>query len=349
MARSGAEQPIRIACTAGSERNISTMANPSVTLAVAHYDRHVPFLDGTAGLDGYNLTVKEVGQSIPGRDGSDRHARMLNEGEFEAAEVSLSSYLMARDRGRPFTAIPVVPRRLFCQSLFFVRADSPLNSPAGLQGKRVGINTYQTTLSVLAKGDLEHEHGVPWKSITWIINAEETLEFDTPAGVKLERVPAGCKIDQLLLAGEIDAAIMPHPPGSLIGNRAGVRRLFADGRAAEEAYYVKNGYWPIMHLVAIRQDVARDHPELPRALFEAFGEAKRKTLWHYEDPNWSMLAWGRHYLEEEQDRMGGDGWPYGVARNRANLDRFMVYSQEQGLTSRSLQMDELFHPSVLDT
>jgi len=320
-----------------------------VTLAVAHYDRHVPFLDGTVGVPDVDLTVKEVGQSIPGRDGSDRHARMLNDGEFEAAEVSLSSYLMSKDRGRPFTAIPIVPRRLFCQSLFFVSAQSALNGPGDLAGKRVGINTYQTTLSVLAKGDLEHEYRVPWKSITWVINAEETLEFETPAGVQLERVPAGRKIDQMLLGGEIDAAIMPHPPSSLISNREGVRRLFADGHAAEEAYYRKNGYWPVMHLVAIRQEVADEHPWLPRALFEAFEEAKRKALWHYEDPNWSMLAWGRHYLEEEAAQMSGDPWPYGLARNRANLERFMTYSQEQGLTTRPLRMEELFHPSVLDT
>jgi len=142
---------------------------------------------------------------------------------------------------------------------------------------------------------------------------------------------------------------MPHPPSSLIANREGVRRLFADGRSAEEAYQRKNGYWPIMHLVAIREDVAAEHPELPRSLFYAFEEAKRKALWHYEDPNWSMLAWARHYLEEESTRMGGDAWPYGVARNRANLERFMTYSQEQGLTKRPLGMDELFHPSVLDT
>lgn len=325
------------------------MANVPLTLAVAHYDRHVPFLDGTVALPNVDLTVREVGQSIPGRDGSDRHSRMLNQAEFDAAEVSLSSYLMAKDRGRPFTAIPIVPRRLFCQSLFFVPSGSKLTDPQDLAGKRVGINTYQTTLSVLAKGDLEHEYGVPWKSITWVINADETLEFETPAGVRLERVPAGRKIDQLLLAGEVDAAIMPHPPSTLIANRDRVRRLFADGRAAEEAYYRRNGYWPIMHLVAIRQAIADEYPWLPKALFEAFIEAKRKALWHYEDPNWSMLAWGRHYLEEEAAQMNGDSWPYGVGRNRANLERFMAYSQEQGLTQRTLRMDELFHPSVLDT
>jgi len=325
------------------------MANIRATLAVAHYDRHVPFLDGTVTVPGVELTIKEVGQSIPGRDGEDRHGRMLRDGEFEAAEVSLSSYLMAKERQAPFTAIPVVPRRLFCQSLFFVRADSPLSGPQDLAGKRVGINTYQTTLSVLGKGDLEHEYGVPWKSITWVINAEETLPFEPPAGVKLEQAPSGRQIDQMLLAGEIDAALMPHPPSSLIANPEGVRRLFPDARQAEEAYYRENGYWPVMHLVALRQDVAQQHPRLPRALFDAFEQAKRKALWHFEDPNWSMLAWGRHYLEEESHRMRGDPWPNGVARNKANLERFMRYSQEQGLTKQPLAMSELFHESVLDT
>ena len=325
------------------------MADVRITLAVAHYDRHVPFLDGTAGVPGVDLTVKEVGQSIPGRDGENRHGRMLNDAEFEAAEVSLSSYLMAKERKAPFTAIPVVPRRLFCQSLFFVPASSPLRGPQDLAGKRVGINTYQTTLSVLAKGDLEREYGVPWKDVFWVINAQETLPFEPPPGVRLERVPPGRKIDQMLLAGEIDAAIMPHPPSSLIANREGVRRLFANSRRAEEDYYHKNGYWPIMHLIAIKQELANEHPWLPRALFDGFHEAKRKALWHYEDPNWSMLAWGRHYLEDEAALMGGDPWPYGVAANRANLQRFMGYSREQGLTAGELAMDELFHQSVLDT
>src|SRR5579859_7699213 len=111
---------------------MAPMPKPKITLAVAHYDRHVPFFDGKVGAHRFDVTVKEVGQSIPGRDGSERHARMLNHGEFEAAEVSLSSYLMAKDRGRPFTAIPIVPRRLFCQSLFFVRAGSDLKEPADL-------------------------------------------------------------------------------------------------------------------------------------------------------------------------------------------------------------------------
>ncbi len=202
---------------------------------------------------------------------------------------------------------------------------------------------------MLAKGDLEHEYGVPWKSITWVVNNEETIPFQLPEGVKVERVQAGKRVHHLLLEGQIDAAVLPHPPSDLIANRQGVRRVFADPRQAEMAYLRKNGYWPIMHLVAIRQDVVERYAWLPRALLDAFQRAKEKVLWHWEDPNWSVLAWGRHYLEAEQEVFRGDPWPYGLVRNRANIERFMRYSEEQGLIGGSLSVESLFHESVLDT
>lgn len=325
------------------------MAARRLTLALAHYDRHVSFLDGTVSPDGVELVVKEVGQSIPGRDGNSRHERMLREREFDAAEVSLSSYLVACERGEPFTALPVVPRRLFSQSLFFVRGDSPLRGPQDLVGKRVGLNTWQTTLSVLAKGDLEHEYQTPWKEITWVTNNPSVFEFGLPAGVRLESVPADRKVDGLLLDGDLDAAILPHPPSTMISNPGRVRRLFPNAREAEQAYYRKLGYWPIMHLVAIKQELVDELRWLPKALYEAFQRAKERTLWHYEDPNWSVLAWGRHYLEDELSAMNGDPWPYGVAKNRANLERFMAYSLEQGFIKQPIPMEQLFHESLLDT
>lgn len=319
------------------------------TLAVAHYDRHVPFLDGTVGLEGTDLRVLEVGQSIPGRDGSNRHGRMLRHREFDAAEVSLSSYLMAREQGVPVIAIPVVPRRLFSASLFYCRADSPLQGPRDLAGKRVGINTYQTTLSVLAKGDLEHEYGTPWKSITWVINDEETIPFAFPEGVRVERISGGRRVDTLLLDGEIDAAILPHPPSSIVRNPERVRRLFPDPRQAELDYFRSHGYWPVMHLLALREDVVERNPWAPRALFQMYRNALEKARWHYEDPNWSLLVWGSHYLERERAELGGDPWKQGFAGIRDNIAAFMRYSVEQGLLRAPLPVDALFHPSVLDT
>src|SRR3989442_9718787 len=92
------------------------MANVKLTMALSHYDRHIPFFDGSVVAQGVDLTVLEVGQSHPSRHGQDRHERMLQRGEFDICELSLSSYLMAKSRGMPFTAIPVFPRRLFSHS-----------------------------------------------------------------------------------------------------------------------------------------------------------------------------------------------------------------------------------------
>ena len=92
------------------------MAQLKLTLALSHYDRHIPLFDGTVQADGVELQVLEVGQSNPLKHGQDRHERMLQKGEFDICELSLSSYLIAKSRGLPFTAIPVFPRRLFSLS-----------------------------------------------------------------------------------------------------------------------------------------------------------------------------------------------------------------------------------------
>jgi len=326
------------------------MSNIPITLAVAHYDRHVPFIEGSVGADGVELRAIEVAQTVPGRFGTGRHRRMLRDEEFDAAEISLSSYLMAVDQERPFTAIPIVPRRLFSQSLLYTRIDAPITGPQDLVGRRVGIMTYQTTLSVLAKGDLEHAHGVPWKSIRWVINHDEILPFEPPPDVVIERGdPSGKRrIYDLLLDGEIDALLMPHPPKSLSTGETRIRRVFPDARAAELEYFRRFGYWPIMHFVAIRNAVVERHPWLPRALYEGYLQAKERVAQYYSDPNWSTMAWAHHYQEEEQ-RLFGDPWQHGLAANRRNIEQFMAYSHEQGLISAPLAPERLFHESVLDT
>src|SRR5436190_14735508 len=137
---------------------------------------------------------------------------MLQKGEFDICELSLSSYLIAKSRGMPFTAIPVFPRRLFSLSQMWINVNSGITSPQKLIGKKVGLSTFQTTLSVLAKGDLQAEYGVDWRKIEWVVAKEETVAFEPMKDVKIHLAPAGKKIGALLEAGEIDALFMPHPP-----------------------------------------------------------------------------------------------------------------------------------------
>src|SRR6202008_2507467 len=105
--------------------------------------------------EGVDLQPLEGGQSSPLQHGQDRHERMLQKGEFDICELSLSSYLIAKSRGMPFTAIPVFPRRLFSMSQMWVNVDAGVSSPQDLIGKTVGLSTLHPTLSVQAKVDCE--------------------------------------------------------------------------------------------------------------------------------------------------------------------------------------------------
>ena len=318
------------------------MAVPTLKFAISHYDRHVPFLDGTVTLPGFKLEVMQIGQSVNGRYGKNRHGRMLKDKEFEVAEVSLSSYLMARARGLPFTAIPVFPRRLFSQSQIWINAQGSVHSPMDLVGKRVGLSTFQTTLSLLAKGDLQSEYGVPWRDIKWVTNRPETVNFTPDSGVDISPIPENKNLGVMLLDGEIDAIFRPHPPDQYLAGDQRIRRLFDDPKAEEIRYFKKNGFYPIMHITVFRDDVLQRYPEAAELMQNAYAEAFEISRSYYDDPNWSRLAWGRHFLEEERRLLGENLWPIGIDDNRPCLERFIGYSHDQGLIDRRMSVDALF-------
>ena len=318
------------------------MAQSKLTMALSHYDRHIPFFDGSVKAEGLDLTILEVGQSEPLKHGQDRHARMLQKQEFDICELSLSSYLMAKSRGMPFTAIPVFPRRLFSLSQMWVNVDAGVSSPQDLIGKTVGLSTFQTTLSVLAKGDLQSEYNVPWRKMNWIVSKEEAIPFKPQEGVRVELAPAGKKMGTMLEQGEIAALMVPHPPKEALRDSKKIRRLFADPKQEEVRYFQKNGFYPIMHVVAFKDEVLAKNPGLAPSMMAAFDKAKAVCMDYYDDPNWSRFIWGRHLFEEERKAFGDDPWPYGIKKNRANLERFIGYSLDQGLMQKQLEVEQLF-------
>ncbi|HZS63999.1 MAG TPA: taurine ABC transporter substrate-binding protein [Xanthobacteraceae bacterium] len=320
-----------------------------ITIALERYDRHFPFFDGTVTPPkGMSLKPLQVGQTEPLRDGSGRHERMLK-GEFDLCEFSMSTYLMAIDRKLPITGVPVFPRRLFSAGLFYVLADSPFSNPSDLVGKRVAIRSFQTTLSLLAKGDLKFEYGVPWEEIHWFVGHDEKIAFEAKPGVKIEKLPKGVDAGLLLRDGEIDAVIQPHPPRSIVSGQVAARRLFRDADAEELRYFRKYGYFPIMHILAIRSDLARREPWLPEAVMQMFKQAREIADDYFSDPNWSSLVFGRRYYEREKQMFGKDVWPMGLAVNRSNLERFMMYSRDQNLIRGDYAVDDLFAETVRAT
>ena len=319
-----------------------------ISLALDRYDRHFPFFDGTLTIPSdLSLSVFQAGETTALRDGGHRHERMLRDGEFDAAEVSFSSYVMAKARGLPFTAIPAFPRRLFSQTQMYVRASSDITQPQALAGKRVGLQSFQTTLAVLAKGDLAFEYGVDLKSIHWVVRANETIAFEPGEGWKIDYVAADADLGALLADGVIDALFFSRVPTTL--DSGAVRRLFTDPKAACAAFYGRNGFFPIMHVIALKDGVVAANPGLPRALLDLYGQAKALVATYMDDPGWSQLPWARMAKEEQNGLLKGDLWPVGYAANRANVERFIGYSHDQCLIDRPLAPEALFHDSVLDS
>jgi 4,5-dihydroxyphthalate decarboxylase len=220
------------------------MAKPKLTLALSHYDRHVPFFDGSVRLEEIDLNVLIVGQSDRQRDGEDRHERMLQKGEFDVAELSLSSYLMAKSRGMRFTAIPVFPRRLFSLSQMWVNIEAHVERPIDLIGKKIGLHSFQNTLATLAKGDLQSEYAVPWREIHWLLSKKDNIAFEPEKGVKIDQLPHGVDAGDLLESGEISAMMTPHPPKPVLRGSTKIRRLFERSESRRPAVLYKKSLFP---------------------------------------------------------------------------------------------------------
>jgi 4,5-dihydroxyphthalate decarboxylase len=325
------------------------MEKLTISIALERYDRHAPFFIGTVKApENVDLKPLEVGMVVPGRDGLDRHGRMLR-GEFDVAEMSLGSYVMAKSRGTPYTATPVFPRRLFSQNHIFVNVASGIEKPADLAGKRVAIRAFQVTMSVLAKGDLKFEYGVPWEDVVWCTQNPEEVPWTPAKAVRIEPMPKGADAGKMLIAGEVDALIHPHPPHGLFDTSDRVRRLFPDTKAECIRYFRKYGFYPIMHVMAIKGDLAEREPWLARAVMEMWEDAKAQTRLAYTDPGYSMLPFARHEIEAQENALSADPWPSGLAANRKDLERFVMYCRDQTLIDRPLAVEELFHKSVLDS
>ena len=270
------------------------MAKPKITLALGSYDRHAPLLEGCIQHPQFDVQYVELDPQ------AGRHERFLQNFEFDAAELSLSSYLIAIDRGMPVHAVPIFPRRLFSQSQMYKNVHCGIDSPMDLVDKRIALSGYQNTLGVRAKGDLSHFYGVPRTTVTWITPGKEVLDLELPGDVKLETRNSMDQIEAEFVQGKIHAMFVSRLPKVFRERNPNVARFFSDPQAEEERYLEAEGYFPIMHVLAFQKQLAQREPELPKALYDIFEQARLQALQRWADPNWSMVMWGRRELERQE-------------------------------------------------
>jgi 4,5-dihydroxyphthalate decarboxylase len=320
-----------------------------LSLACSECDRTQGLRDGSAPVEGVSLTC--IGLPV-----EEVFHRMVRFAEFDAAELSLSSYVLSLQMGNPFIAVPAFPSRMFRHSGIYVNSRSGIAEPADLIGRTVGVAEYQLTANVWIRGILQEHYAVPAASVTYRAGGlhapgrVEKLPLSLPDDVCVEPIGDRQTLAQMLVAGEIDALYTPRTPAPYAQGRPEVRRLFADAAAEEARYFAATGVFPIMHTVVLRRAVYAEHRWLARAFFKAFEQARSQALDRIDET--ATLKYMVPWLPEEVARtrrlLGDDYWPYGVAPNQRALETFLRYSYEQGLAQRLLSPAELFAPETLD-
>lgn len=320
-----------------------------LSLACSECDRTQGLRDGSIPVEGVSLTclglpVEEV------------FHRMARHAEFDAAEFSLSSYVLSLRGDAPFIAIPAFPSRMFRHSGIYIYNGSGIRGPADLIGRTVGLAEYQLTANVWIRGILAEHYGVPVASVRYRTGGlhspgrREKIPLSLPADIRIDSIPDSATLSQMLVDGEIDALYTPRTPEPYAQGRPEVRRLFAEPGREEEKYFAATGVFPIMHTVVLRRELYERHRWLARSLLKAFEAARDRALAGIDETATLrfMLPWLHDEVSRTRALLRADYWPYGVGPNMPALETFLRYAREQGLTDRLLSPAEIFAPETLD-
>ncbi len=325
------------------------MSKLNLSVAIGDYDRTRPLIDGAVRIDGVDpvfmtLSPEEI------------FFRAFRSAEFDISELSLSSFTVKTAQNDcSYVGIPIFLSRAFRHTAIYVRTDR-IKKPEDLKGKRIGLPEYQLTANVWARAILQDDYGVKPSDVTWVRGGieepgrPEKIRLNLPPDVKLENAPEGKTISGMLAAGEIDGFIAPRPPSVAEGS-PNIGWLFPDPTAAAKDYYKRTGIFPAMHIVGVKRTLVEKHPWLPVAVTKAFEQAKAAALVHLSDTSATKvtLPFVEEQLKAARELMGKDFWSYGVAANRKMLETFLRHHHAQGLSSRLVAVDELFHPTTLES
>jgi 4,5-dihydroxyphthalate decarboxylase len=320
-----------------------------LSLACFDYDRTRALRDGEIVPEGIELTYL----TLPVEE---TFFRMLRHREFDACEMSLSSYAVSLASADPWlVAVPVFPSRAFRHSGVFVNAASGIEGPEDLAGKVVGVAEYELTANVWIRGILAEHHGVAVESVAYRTGGleqperREKLELNLPPEIDVAPLGGARSLSAALASGDIDAIYTPRAPSSFRAS-PDVRRLWTDAVAAEAEYYAQTGIFPIMHVLVIPRRLHEADPWIARSLLKAFTAARDRAYELLGET--AALPYMLPFLPLDHERvvetMGRDYWPYGLEANRPVLETFLRYHHEQGLSPRRLEPEELFAPETLE-
>lgn len=244
---------------------------------------------------------------------------LVRESKFDLAELAIVTFLQAKTYGKPYALIPAtVMGRGQLHTIFYNPSRGAL-APAQLAGKRVGVRAYTQTTGAWVRGILAGDYDVDSNDVTWVTFEDPHLaEYKDPPNVV--RAAAGKPLEQMLLDGEIDAAILPNVP------QPPCAPLFPDAADIDRKWAQTNGGVPINHMLVIRSEIAKARSDIVREVYRLFLESKKASLAVKSAPALDPIR-------------------FGIEENRKSLEIIIDYSLRQKLIPRRFTVDELFEES----
>jgi 4,5-dihydroxyphthalate decarboxylase len=242
---------------------------------------------------------------------------LVREGRFDVGELAIVTYLQAKAYRKPYVLIPAVVMGRGQHHTIAYNAERGYLGPKDLEGRRVGVRAYTVTTGVWVRGILADDYGVDLDKVRFVTFEDpHVAEYRDPDFV--ERAPAGKTIVQMLLDGELDAAVLgdnlPDPR---------LKHLFPDPEAAARRWAEQHGGMPLNHMVVVREEISKSRPEIVREIYRLLRESKRAANLPAADTALDPLR-------------------FGVEPNRRALETIIDYSLRQKLIPRRFSVDELF-------
>jgi len=319
------------------------MANLPITLTCADYSRLMPLASGEVKPERIDLTLL-LGRQGSWADRAEMLRRAMHDPAVHGGEQSMANHLWRVEAGdRSHVGLPIFPLRNFTARDLYVRKDGPVKSAADLHGKRIGMYGWANSGSIWYRHFLGYI-GVDIRQVKWCIGPIDgprtgPANAALPAGVS--EPPVGRSLSDLLIAGELEAIYSPPRPEHYHPVNGPIVRLFPNYRGLEQEYFRKTGAFPPQHLIVIRRAVWEANKWIARSLTEAFIRANdsfslSQRRFPYASP------WLEAELDETAALMGEDFHPYGLERNRAQMEMFCQQAFDAGLTKRRIAVDEYF-------
>lgn len=298
----------------------------------------------------------------PGKIGDMNTQVFVGPQTYDISEIGLHPFILAyaNDEFRDYTLLPIFPLKVFRHKSIFIRTDRGITKPEDLKGKSIATPGFSSTSLTWIRGILQDEYGISPNDVEWVLSGKDSgenlsgmvsgYENLVPDGLNIKTGSPDKDESDLLESGEVDALFHALQPRAFIEGDPNIGRLFPDSRATEEAYFKKTGIFPIMHSVAIRKSLLKEHPWLAQATFDAYSKAKQLTYKKMIELGWAFdaLPWYGQELEATKEIMGANFYSYGLDKaNRKTVEALCRYSFEQGMSRRQLAVEELFAPEGL--